>query len=334
MKLRYESLHNHTTASDGAQTYLEVLATAEKVGIGVVAFTDHDALPNEADLKTLAEYQGPVKWLLGCEVTSGLPRELGGGAASGMFHILGLWTDPHNAALLEHCRRAQEARAERLTQMVTNLTGLGFKITAEDCLKASGGESVGRPHIVRALLAHSENLAVIDGLRLEMEQAAIADAGVAMDYMNMMQRDPADYPYRLFLSEDAFVPGVYVDYLYVIDMDASVKLIREAGGVAMLAHWPTIMKKIDAGMLEGFLRDGRLDGVELRTGYYDSQVPGTERTLVAMAERTGAATTLGVDGHTAEALTRFVADRPLAERTVGQTARLAERFGRKELTAA
>jgi hypothetical protein len=179
---------------------------------------------------------------------------------------------------------------------------------------------------VRALLAHSGNQAVIERIKADMERAAVADAGVAMNYMNMLQRDPSDYPYRLFLSEDAFIPGVYVDYLYSIDMDASVKLIREAGGVAVLAHWPTVQKKIDAAMLEGFLRDGRLDGVELRTGFYDSQVPGSDRVLAAMAERTGAATTIGIDGHTPESITRFLADRALAERTVGQTARLVERF--------
>lgn len=326
MKLRYESLHNHTTASDGAQSYAEVLASAEGAGFGVVALTDHDALPAEADLAALRAYTGPVKWLLGCEITSGLPAELGGGAASGMFHILGLFTDPQNAALLEHCRTAQAARTERLERMVANLRGLGFAISAEDCLTASRGESVGRPHIVRALLAHPDNQAVIDRIRADMEQAAVADAGVAMDYMRMMQRDPTDYPYRMFLSEDSFVPGIYVDYLYSLDMDACVKLIREAGGIAVLAHWPTIMKKIDAAMVERFLRDGRLDGVELRTGYYDSQVPGSDRMLAAMAQRTGAVTTIGIDGHMAEAFGRFVADRELAERTVGQTVRLVERF--------
>ena len=111
--LNYESLHNHTTISDGRQTYAEVLATGEANGFGVMAFTDHDILPSPADLQKLREYQGPVKWLLGCEISSGLPKELGGGPAS-MFHILGLFTDPTYQPLLDHSKLALAARSERM----------------------------------------------------------------------------------------------------------------------------------------------------------------------------------------------------------------------------
>lgn len=321
----YESLHNHTTASDGAQSYAEVLATAESSGFGVVAFTDHDMLPSAADLKALGSYKGAVKWLLGCEISSGLPRELGGGPTS-MFHILGLFTDPTNAALLEHCRRALAARTERMERIVANLRSLGFAISVDDCLRASGGESVGRPHIVKALNANPANAAVMDTLKADMERAAVNSATVAMNYMRMLERDPSDYPYRLFLSDDAFIPGVYVDYLYSIDMDASVKLIREAGGVAILAHWPTIWRKINAAMLEGFLRDGRLDGVELRSGFVDSEVDGAARQLAAMADRHGAVTTYGIDGHRAEDIIRFANDKNLANKTTGQTQLLLDRL--------
>ena len=320
----YESLHNHTTASDGTQTYLEVLETARRNNFGVVAFTDHDMLPSEQDLAALRAYDGSVQWLLGCEITSGLPNELGGGATS-MFHIVGLFTDPMDQALQEHCARALAARTERMERIVGNLKGLGFTISIDDCLQASGGESVGRPHIVRALNSHPENAAIMVGIKAEMAKAAVTSMEVAHKYMRMTQRDVSDEPYALFLSDDSFVPGIYVDYLYSIDMDASVKLIRDAGGVAILAHWPTIKRKIDAAMLEVFLRDGRLDGVELRSGFVDSEVDGVARQLAAMASRTDALTTIGVDGHREQDLERFASDRALAQQTVGQTARLVER---------
>lgn len=184
---------------------------------------------------------------------------------------------------------------------------------------------MGRPHIVKALNAHAANADIIEGIRVDMERAAVTSASVAMDYMRMMARDVSDYPYRLFLSDDAFIPHIYVDYLYAIDMDASVKLIRDAGGVAILAHWPTIWRKIDAKMLEGFLRDGRLDGVELRSGFMDHDVDRADCQLADMAERQAALTTIGIDGHRATDIERFAADRRLAGRTVGQTQRLIER---------
>ncbi len=320
-KMHYESLHNHTTASDGAQSYAEVLATAEANHIGVVAFTDHDMLPSAADLKALKAYQGPVKWLLGCEISSGLPKELGGGPAS-MFHIVGLFTDPTHRPLLDHCRQAVAARTERMERIVANLRRLGFTITVDDCLSASGGEGVGRPHIVKALAMHPKNEPIIEGLRADMEYAARLDATTAMAYMQMMQRDKSDYPYRLFLSDDSFIPGVYVDYLYSIDMDASVKLIRDAGGVAILAHWPTIWRKITPALLDQFLAEKRLDGVEIRSGFMDTEVERAERELTAMATKHHALTTIGIDGHREVDIERFVKDRDLAGKTVGQTQNL------------
>lgn len=321
MKLNYESLHNHTTISDGTQSHLEVLASAKRLGFGVVAFTDHDTLPGEADLKRLREYDGPVKWLIGCEISSGLPTELGGGVTSSL-HILGLFTDPHNAALLEHCRKAVAARTERMERIVANLKGLGFTISVDDCLAASGGETVGRPHIVRALGAHPENAAIIEKLRGEMEKAAVSSAQIAMDYAHMMERPASDFPYRLFLSDDAFVPGIYVDYLYSVDFDAAVKLIRDAGGLAIIAHWYTAERKINADMLESMLRDGRLDGVELMGNPLNSAARRAEPVLRAMAERTGALTTYGIDGHREADMENVAGDVSLASKSLGQTARI------------
>jgi hypothetical protein len=203
-KLIYESLHNHTSESDGTQTYQEVLEAARRNKVGVIAFTDHDSLPNMAQLNKLADYDGPVKWLIGCEISSGLPTELGGGVTSSL-HILGLFTDPTNKPLLEHCRKALKARAERMERIVINLKALGFTISEADCLAASGGENVGRPHIVRALAAHPENAAILEKMRVDMEKAAVESPQVAMNYAHMIERPASDYPYRLFLSDDAFI---------------------------------------------------------------------------------------------------------------------------------
>ncbi len=320
----YESLHNHTTASDGTQTYLEVLEAARRNKVGVVAFTDHDTLPAAADLEKLKAYEGPVKWLVGCEISSGLPHELGGGVTSSL-HILGLFTDPTNQALREHCVKAVAARNERMERIVVNLKGLGFTISVEDCLAASGGENVGRPHIVRALNAHPENAAIIEQMKADMEKAAVGSAAVAMNYAHMMERPASDYPYRLFLSDDAFVPDIYVDYLYSIDMDAAVGLIRGAGGVAVVAHWYTVERKINAEMLEGFVRDGRLDGVELMGNPMNGSARRAEPVLSAIAARTNAITTYGIDGHREQDMENFTNDQTVANKSIGQTGRLIAR---------
>lgn len=321
----YESLHNHTLASDGTQSHLEVLEAARRNKVGVVAFTDHDTLPNEADLAKLKAYEGPVKWLVGCEISSGLPVELGGGVTSSL-HILGLFTDPTNKALLEHCKKAVAARTERMERIVANLQGLKFVISVEDCLAASGGETVGRPHIVRALNSHPENAAIIEQLRMDMELAAVSSMQTAMDYAHMMERPASDYPYRLFLSDDAFIPGIYVDYLYSIDLDSAVKLIRDAGGVAVIAHWYTASRKIDARMLQQMIKDGRLDGVELMGNPINSAARRAEPVLADIARATGCITTYGIDGHREQDIENFCNDQSVASKSRGQTAKIIGRL--------
>lgn len=330
MSLNYESLHNHTNLSDGTLSPLELLAAGERAGFGVMAFTEHDALPDEAVLKRLKDYSGPVKWLAGCEISSGLPRELGGGTAS-MFHILGLFTDPTNSALLDHSRQALAARVERMEKLVENLRRLDLQITADDCLAEAGGESVGRPHIVAALLRHPENLATIERLRVAMAAAAAHDPALAESYQEMMRRHDAGQgtaalPYGLFLADNAFIKDVYVDYAYWTDMDTSVGLIRGAGGIALIAHWPTIEYKISARLLDRLLAEGRLDGVELATGFVGPATADKTAILRQLAKRHNAATAIGIDGHQAEDLERFVQTPGLADQTPGQTGRLIERF--------
>lgn len=320
----YESLHNHTTASDGTQTHLQVLEAARRNKVTVIAFTDHDTLPSAAELVRLKAYDGPVKWLIGCEISSGLPVELGGGVTSSL-HILGLFTDPTNPALIEHCTKAVAARTERMERIVANLQGIGCTITVADCLAASGGETVGRPHIVRALNSHPENTGIIERMKADMEKAAVGSMQIAMDYAHMMERPASDYPYRLFLSDDAFIPSIYVDYLYSIDLDSAVKLIRGAGGVAIVAHWYTVQRKIDAIMLEDMLKAGRLDGVELMGNPMNGAARRAEPVLSAIVKRTGCIGTYGIDGHRESDIENFTNDQSVAGKSIGQTAKLIKR---------
>jgi predicted metal-dependent phosphoesterase TrpH len=325
MALNYESLHNHTTASDGHLDHLDLLAKGYAEGFGLMAFTDHDVLPNDEALAKLKEYDGPVKWLTGVEISSGLPKELGGGAAS-MFHILGLFVDPHNKDLKEHCRLAVAARNERMERIVANLRSLGFDITEADCLADSGGEAVGRKNISRALYRSKGYDEVMNRLRNMMAAEAVEDMEVAMQYSRMMDGPASDHAFVLFLSNDSYIEDVYVDYLYSTDMDKSVELIRNAGGIAVLAHWATVEKQIPLTMLEGFLKDKRLDGVELRTSFTDDEQEGQEVKLREMAERTSAVTTYGIDGHANKDIESFGRNQPLAERTIGQTEVLIRKF--------
>jgi len=264
-----QSLHTHTTNSDGKLSYKEMFELTESLDISVVAFTDHDAVLTDEGLEYLENVRdSKTKWISGIEISSAPPKEITeAGMGKGGLHIIGLFVDPKNEALKEHCKKAQAARIVRMQKIVSNLKDLGFTITEEDCLKASGGETVGRPHIVQALESHPENKKVMDSLREEMREDARRSENIHVAYEEMMENGEYQYPYALFLSHTAYRPA-YVDVTYAPDLDETAKLIRDAGGVAFIAHYFTAKKKMPLSFIEKLLSEKRIDGLETIYGLW------------------------------------------------------------------
>ena len=310
----YESLHNHTTTSDGLQDHLAVLATAKRFKMNVIAFTDHDALPDEKTLAALKNYNGPVAWTVGIEISSGYALDHSSRGA-GSLHIIGHFVDVTNKALNEHCRLAQEARTERMVRIVENLNRLGFLLKEEDCLRASGGESVGRPHIVSALLSYKENETRLRELMDEMAK----DPEVAEQYKRAKEkaatRGLSEFVYTLLLGNEAYFPDVYVDYLYTIDMDKSVALIRDAGGVAIQAHWWTYQNKLPLDTLREYLINKRIDGIEI-IGGAGPESAAAYPSLKQLAEETDCLVSVGADAHKPEDFERYL-QLPMVTETKG-----------------
>jgi predicted metal-dependent phosphoesterase TrpH len=244
-----------------------MLEAARRCSIKTLAFTDHDSVMSPDTLEMLWGTKSDTNWISGIEITSGLPRELGGGVYSSL-HVTGLFVDPLNRGLIEHCQKAQNARIERMEGIVKNLRRLGFDISVDDCLRASGGEAVGRPHIVEALRQRPRNLEIISKIKEDMELAAQKDEELRKKYELLLQRGEAQYPYGLFLTETSFIPDVYVEFQYWSDLEKSVSLVRDAGGVALIAHYFTAKSKIPFEMLEKFLKDKVVDGAETVYGIH------------------------------------------------------------------
>lgn len=328
--MKYQNLHSHTTTSDGLLSYREVLEVCEKNNLGVLAFTDHDAVMSEKTINELKSGIYSTKWISGIEISSGLPQELGGGPSSGL-HIIGLFVDPFNKELLEHCAKAQEARIKRMQHTVKNLKNLGFDITEEDCLKASGGESIGRPHIVAAIRSKDSNLKVIEEIRLKMKKDAENDIKIKKKYDEMISFGEGQYPYMLFLEKDAYIKGVYIGYTYYVNMDKSVSLIRNAGGLAFLAHWFTIKKQITEEILDKLLSENKLDGVETICGLWTSkaqpreEIEKDELILTKLIEKNNKLKSGGVDAHKREDFELFEKEKWYSEKTVGMVEKIIDK---------
>lgn len=324
LMLPIESLHTHTTLSDGKLTHLEMFELAESLGVSVVAFTDHDAVPSPETMNLLETLRNrKTKWVIGIEITADLPKELKPNSAS--LHIIGLFVDPKNEPLREHCNLAQEARVRRMKKIVSNLQVLGFKITESDCLEMSGGESVGRPHIISALAKYPENNLVTERIRLEM--ANDSDPKVQDRYRNMMERGENQYPYELFLSPGAYRDG-YVEYDYVPDLDLAVKLIRDAGGIAVIAHYHTIRSKMPLEFFDRLLQEKRIDGAEVVYGLREygtasEKIINDERAKLReiLSNRVGLALG-GSDAHTKEEMERYVESGWFSNETIGFTEKI------------
>ena len=117
-------------------------------------------------------------------------------------HMLAYNIDPANTELAAECAAIVEARHSRARRMVEALRGLGVGITWAQVEALAGGGVVGRPHIARAMTA----------------------AGAISS------------PQQAFTPEWIGTGGRAHVSRYAPDPQRAIRLIRAAGGVAVLAH--------------------------------------------------------------------------------------------------
>ncbi|MBI2021319.1 PHP domain-containing protein [Candidatus Daviesbacteria bacterium] len=326
---KFQSLHAHTLMSDGKLTHQEVLEIAEKYGIGVVAFTDHDALPDLETLERLKTLNHPTKWLVGIEISASLPG-ISSGSTDSDLHVLGLFVDPNNLALLQHCRKAQSERIKRMEIIVRGLQNLGFSITASECLKIAQGSSVGQPHIVEALKSKQKNLKLIEEYREKLADFAKKSSKINQKYQAMVQQGERQYPYALFLSGDSPF-NVKAPYSYFLSLDQAVSMIRGAGGIASLAHYSTSKQKLTPQALEEIFKKNQLDGAETVYRLFGSddkleaEVEKDRRLVRELLEKYQKVETGGADGHQEGDYQDFISHKSLAQQTTGMVEKILEK---------
>jgi hypothetical protein len=174
-------------------------------------------------------------------------------------HLLCYLFDPANAELASQTSLIRDDRTHRAKGMVAKLNELGADVTWEQVARIAGDAVVGRPHIARAMAeAH-----VIDTPADAFTQEWIADGGRA-----------------------------YVER-YAITLGRAVRLVRQAGGVPVLAHPRSPGYEIPDDVIVR-LAAGGLAGIEVNHPDHDH----AERSrLAALARDLGLLTTGGSDDH-------------------------------------
>jgi len=250
-------LHAHSTFSDGSLTPGQLVKLAAETGLTALALTDHDSTGG-LDLFMAACEEAAAA---GGPAPVGIPGvEISADVAKGTMHILAYFFDQANAPLQEGLAHIRGGREARNHEILDKLKGLGIELTWEEVQGYAGEEVVGRPHFARAML----------------DKGYVRSASEAFDRY-LAKGKPA-----------------YADRFRLSPSD-SIALIRQAGGVPVLAHPSTL--QLAAGELRDEmvrLKECGLEGVEVYYSEHSHELVARYREL---AEELDLALTGGSDFH-------------------------------------
>jgi 3',5'-nucleoside bisphosphate phosphatase len=148
--------HMHTTFSDGNCTPEELAAMNARVGTRVVALSDHDTMNGHARMKEACASHG-VDFVPAVEMSVDLLGK--------EIHVLAYFVSTEHTALRDALDESLKARRAHLTGALAKLAALGFELTVEEVLAHAGDQSVGRPHIARAMLKRGYVTSLDDAFR-------------------------------------------------------------------------------------------------------------------------------------------------------------------------
>jgi 3',5'-nucleoside bisphosphate phosphatase len=171
-------------------------------------------------------------------------------------HILGHFLDPDDPTLARFADRLRDERNQRMEAMVARLRELGFPVRMEQVRKVAGDAQLGRPHLARVLV----------------DQGWCVDVKAAFDRF-------------LGTGRMAWVER------FKLDGAEAIRLIRNAGGTATLAH--PASSKLERAEVSALARAG-LSGLEVLVG---DPNPAVRQKYMAMARDFDLVPTFGSDFH-------------------------------------
>ncbi len=222
-------LHLHTDHSDGTFTPGEVVRRARTAGLSAISITDHDGIGGIAAARQSAGNSAGAAEPL--EILSGV--ELTAVSHDRELHVLGYGFREDDPALNRHFQSAQDRRQSRIQRMIERLNAAGVPVTQEEVRRIAGNvDSIGRPHLAEALV----------------KRGAVGSLNEAFDrYLG--DRAPC------------FVRSA------TLTVSDAVRLIRQAGGVAVLAH---PYRLVEDEWLPELVQEG-IQGIEAFHSDHDAQ---------------------------------------------------------------
>lgn len=165
---------------------------ARTIGLRAIAITDHETTLGVVPAQEAAQGTG-LTVVPGVEISTE--------SSLGEVHILGYYVEPNGRGLEHRLHELREGRLRRARTMLAKLAALGMPLEWERLRELAAGESVGRPHVARAMLEKG--------------------------YVSSI-----DEAFALYLGPQG---PAFVERMKVAPTEA-MAMIRRAGGVPVLAH--------------------------------------------------------------------------------------------------
>lgn len=283
-------LHCHTTASDGSLSPTAIVERAYSRGLNVLAITDHDLVagieeaiaaaakgnallldndvnaPQESFIKSNAEILKVVNGTLERTAVERILTILPGVEFSTTWndeqiHVVGLFIDINHSRMLQLIQNRKIARKERALAISAKLERLGVARPYERCVAlAQEGANITRGNFARLIYA--------DGKAHSVDDA----------FNRYLRRGQAAYVQTTWGS-----------------IDEVVEVIKEAGGVAILAH--PRRYRISNQRLRRLINDFKNCGGEAMEVSSAQQKPHDREYLTKLCEQYDLLASLGSDFH-------------------------------------
>ena len=251
-------LHTHTDESDGTSAPDELVGAAVALGLEALGITDHDTFAGYDAAAPLASEAG-LDLVCGIELST--KRHRAAGARRRSIHVLGYFLDgPPPAEFRGWLERIRLARRDRNRRLADRLQSLGVDVTIEE-VERLGRSQAGRPHFARAMV----------------EKGYVSNIQEAFDR---------------YLDESA---QAYVERDEP-ELEAGIRKLREAGGLASLAH-PIRLSRRNPAFFDkdlGEMCEMGLGGIE---AYHSDHQQTDTAFFLSLARRYRLAVTGGTDFH-------------------------------------
>ncbi len=253
--MKYIDLHVHSNFSDGTLSPSELVFHAADLGLSAMALTDHDTVAGIPEALSAASSMEPEDQI---RVIPG--AEITAGYLGRDIHILGLFLDYRHPGLLNTLKETIHLRELRNEKMAENLRAAGIPISIEALYEMEPNTVITRAHFARFLILH--------GIVKNSQEAFDRYLG-------------SDTPY--YVSREYLDPGDVI------------RLIHDAGGIAVLAH-PLLYRYSleNTELLISRMKDLGLDGLEV---IYSSNTGFDEGYLRRFTNRYDLIMTGGSDYH-------------------------------------